>query len=208
MEVGAKLRKGIARFLVFSAVLHILVTLIFVTVKLQPKSQAVRENLTKYYPAMVLSAGSTHAKWTPEPAGRKKHPKQAKPVTTDLAINTKPAPAAGQPAQTPNSTAAGNGADQQNAEPAFPIFSPRPPISDRSLLPSSSQQVIVDVKVTATGDVLEATLVKGISDALDQLVLNTVKTWRFHPATVNGTAVATEAELIFPFDRKYPTTPS
>jgi outer membrane biosynthesis protein TonB len=46
--------------------------------------------------------------------------------------------------------------------------------------------------------------VKGLGNALDALVLETVKTWRFHPATVNGTPVATEAELIFPFNRSYP----
>jgi protein TonB len=75
---------------------------------------------------------------------------------------------------------------------------------DRSLLPDSNKDIVVDVKVSAAGDVLEATLVKGIGNGLDQIVLDTVKTWRFHPATINGSPVATEAELIFPFDLKYP----
>jgi outer membrane biosynthesis protein TonB len=39
-------------------------------------------------------------------------------------------------------------------------------------------------------------------------VLDTVKSWRFHPATINGNPVATEAELIFPFNLSYPTTPA
>jgi protein TonB len=102
----------------------------------------------------------------------------------------------------------GNGADAESANPAFPVFSPRPPVSDRSLLPASSQEVVVDVKVSANGDVLEATLVKGLGNGLDQIVLETVKTWRFHPATLNGNPVPTEAELIFPFNQGYPTTPS
>jgi protein TonB len=68
--------------------------------------------------------------------------------------------------------------------------------------------VVVDVKVSAAGDVLEATLVKGIGNGLDQIVLDTVKSWRFHPATINGNPVATEAELVFPFNLNYPTTPS
>jgi TonB family protein len=88
------------------------------------------------------------------------------------------------------------------------VFSPRPPVADRSLLPDSNREVVVDVKVSAAGDVLEATLVKGLGNNLDQIVLDTVKTWRFHPATVNGNAVATEAELIFPFNLSYPTSPS
>jgi len=103
---------------------------------------------------------------------------------------------------------AGSGADRQSADPAFPVFSPHPPVSDRSLLPHSNQEVVVDVKVSAAGDVLEATLVKGIGNGLDQIVLDTVKSWRFHPATINGNPVATEAELVFPFNLNYPTTPS
>ena len=122
------------------------------------------------------------------------------PLTQSLA------PAAGQPVAAPDTSVAGSGADRQNADPAFPVFSPHPPVSDRSLLPSSNQEVVVDVKVSAAGDVLEVTLVKGIGNGLDQIVLDTVKSWRFHPATINGNPVATEAELVFPFNLNYPMT--
>jgi len=66
----------------------------------------------------------------------------------------------------------------------------------------------VDVNLNAAGDVVGASLVKGMGNSLDQIVLDTVKTWRFHPATVNGTAVASQAELIFPFNPSYPITPA
>jgi outer membrane biosynthesis protein TonB len=46
--------------------------------------------------------------------------------------------------------------------------------------------------------------VKGLGNRLDQIVLDTVKTWRFQPATVNGKPVETEAEIVFPFDLQYP----
>jgi protein TonB len=100
----------------------------------------------------------------------------------------------------------GNGPDAGSEDPAFPVFSPHPPVADRSLLPHSDQQVVVDVKVSATGEVLQATLVKGLGNALDQIVLDTVKSWRFHPAMMNGNPVATEAELIFPFNERYTAT--
>jgi hypothetical protein len=32
-----------------------------------------------------------------------------------------------------------------------------------------------------------------------------VKSWKFHPATLNGTAVASIEELVFPFNRDYPS---
>jgi len=202
--MAARLRRRIVRFLMLSAALHLLISVIVLVIPRRQKTQVVEEKPTKFYPAMLMVAGGAKTEWTPAPPGRKKHPQEVQPVTSDLAINRNPAPSAGRPVSAPESTAAGNGADQQNADPAFPVFSPRPPVTDRSLLPASNQEVVVDVKVSAAGDVMEATLVKGIGNALDQIVLDTVKTWRFHPATVNGSPVATEAELIFPFNLSYP----
>jgi TonB family protein len=208
-RIPAKLRRRIVGFLALSAVLHVAITAIMVMVHhRQRETQVVIRPPEKIYPAMLSFAGRAKAEWTPKPPGRRKHPQDAKQQTSDLAMNRNPAPVAGRPVDAPHSDAPGNGADQQNADPAFPVFSPRPPVTDRSLLPDSNREVVVDVKVSAAGDVLEATLVKGIGNGLDQLVLDTVKTWHFHPATVNGSPVATEAELIFPFNLSYPTSPS
>ena len=101
---------------------------------------------------------------------------------------------------------AGNGTDPADIHPAFPVFSPHPPVTDRSLLPSSEQKIVVDVSVDAFGQVVSENLVKGLGNKLDKIVLETVKTWRFQPATLNGKPVATEAELIFPFNLDYPIT--
>jgi protein TonB len=208
-RIPAKLRRRIVGFLALSAVLHVAITAIMVMVHhRQRETQVVIRPPEKIYPAMLSFAGGAKTEWTPKPPGRRKHPQDAKQQTSDLAMNRNPAPVAGRPVDAPHSDAPGNGADQQNADPAFPVFSPRPPVTDRSLLPDSNREVVVDVKVSAAGDVLEATLVKGIGNGLDQLVLDTVKTWHFHPATVNGSPVATEAELIFPFNLRYPTSPS
>lgn len=97
----------------------------------------------------------------------------------------------------------GNGSDDADIRPAFPVFSPHPPVHDRSLLPASEQKIVVDVDVDELGRVVKENLVKGIGNQLDQIVLDVVKKWKFQPATVNGKPVATEAELIFPFDRNY-----
>ena len=66
------------------------------------------------------------------------------------------------------------------------------------------KKIVVDVKVDEAGAMVSETLVKGLGNRLDQIVLDTVKTWRFQPATVNGKPVATEAEIVFPFDLQYP----
>lgn len=102
----------------------------------------------------------------------------------------------------------GNGSDAEDARPAFPTFSPRPPVTERSLLPAGEEKIVVDVNVDADGQVIGETLVKGLGTKLDQIVLDTVKTWRFQPATVNGKPIASEAELIFPFTPDSPLTVS
>jgi protein TonB len=94
--------------------------------------------------------------------------------------------------------AACNGADAENVTPSFPVYSPRPAVTDRTLLPETEQKIVVDVDVNELGAVLREELVKGLGNRLDQIVLDTVKTWRFQPATKDGKPVPTEAELIFP----------
>jgi TonB family protein len=203
-----RLKSTSLKFLALSLAVHLLLTLIPLFSKAQPKiAVAQPQAAVKIYPAEFSIPGGSRVEFTRQPVGRKRHV-ETQQKTSDLAVNAPPAPPAGRPVSAQHDPVPGNGADMQSADPAFPVFSPRPAIADRSLLPSSEQQVIVDVKVSAAGDVLEATVVHGLGNALDQIVLDTVKTWRFHPATVNGTAVATEAELVFPFSPRYTAAPS
>ena len=201
-----RFRRVLAVSLTVHVVFSLMAILSVIRSGVPPVVQAQKE--TKFYPAELFLPGGSRAKQTREPAGRKKHVTPQKSDTSNLAMSAHPAPQKGAPVAAPHDPVAGDGTDAQSAEPAFPVFSPRPVVTDRALLPSAEQQVVVDVKVSAVGEVLEATLVKGIGNALDQIVLETVKTWRFHPATINGNAVATESELIFPFNRSYPTNPA
>ncbi|HLY39989.1 MAG TPA: TonB family protein [Terracidiphilus sp.] len=102
----------------------------------------------------------------------------------------------------------GLGSADEDRDPAFPIFSPRPPVTDRSLLPHSEQKVVVEVTVDSLGAVVSETLAKGVGNKLDQMVLDIVKTWKFQPAMINGKPVASQAEIIFPFNQNYPIAPS
>lgn len=99
--------------------------------------------------------------------------------------------------------ALGIGDGANDAEPALPLFYPSPGIADRSLLPVRKQNIVVDVSISAAGDVTDEKLVRGLGNALDQLVLAAVKSWRFHPATLNGAAVASVERLVFPFDKDW-----
>ena len=181
-----------------------------------------RPQIPTGYLAMLEIAGGAHRVSTPsfeapntsKAHEKTEHVKEPQPKLMD------PARAARKEKETPSAlpqesagkgtgtAATGDGADAQNATPAFPVFSPKPPVADRALLPAAEQHIVVDVNVSEAGEVTGETLVKGMGNALDQIVLDTVKTWRFHPATVNGNPVASEAELIFPFNLSYPVTRS
>jgi TonB family protein len=103
-----------------------------------------------------------------------------------------------------NPGVAGQGSDSQSMYPAYPTVSPSPQVRDRSLLPQTDQKILVDVDLGANGQVQQATLVSGLGNALDQLVLDTVSGWQFHPAMVNGQPVPSRMELVFPFNKNYP----
>ncbi|HEY1499782.1 MAG TPA: TonB family protein [Acidobacteriaceae bacterium] len=111
---------------------------------------------------------------------------------------------AGTPSKQPQQMI-GNGSGTNDAEPAFPTFFPRPAVSDRSVLPPAEQKIIVDVTISAQGDVTDEKLVQGIGNSLDDLVMKTVKSWRFHPASLNGNNIASVEQLVFPFNRDYPS---
>jgi len=102
----------------------------------------------------------------------------------------------------------GNGADMIDMTPAFPVYAPHPPIHDRALLPQTAEKIVIDVDLDETGLVVKETLVKGLGNQLDGIVLGIVKTWKFQPAKIDGKPVASQAEVIFPLDRNYPVADS
>jgi TonB family protein len=205
--------------LYISLVTHGLVAALFVSVGMHIKPKLVAHT-DEYQIAMLEVAGGSAIAKSPlimAPNGDRKaekdHPESRASVHAPPQKQHLPK-ASGSQAQLARaqdrgtSSAAGNGSDARDATFAFPIFSPRPPVTDRSLLPASDRQIVLDVKLNAAGEVIAETMVTGMGNALDQLALNAVKTWRFQPATVNGQPVASEAEVIFTFGPKYPVTGS
>lgn len=196
---------------------HALVAALFIPLGMRMKPKIAPPS-DEYQVAMLeVAGGSTMAK-TPlmvAPVTDKKadqHPTETRDSEHPMPQKRRVPKASGSEAKAARqqdlgtSSATGNGSDMRDATPAFPTFSPKPPVTDRALLPSSDRQVVVDVKLSAAGEVLSENLVTSMGNALDQIVLDTVKTWRFQPATVNGRPVPSEAEVIFTFNAKYPIT--
>ena len=127
------------------------------------------------------------------------HEKQVDPDAQESAETAAVNPAG---SSTSQSQSDGTGNGNQDATPAFPVYSPSPHL-DRSLLPKTDENVVVDVNVSAMGEVLDEKLIHGLGNSVDQIILDTVKSWKFHPATVDGNAVASVAELVFPLGQKW-----
>ena len=140
------------------------------------------------------------ARTTPRPSPVT--PPHEKPLNPEAQQATETAAANPAGSTTSQSQSNGTGEGAQDATPAFPIFSPSPHI-DRSLLPKADENVVVDVNVSALGEVLDERLVHGLGTSVDQTILDTVRSWKFHPATVDGNAVASVAELVFPLGQKW-----
>jgi len=127
------------------------------------------------------------------------HDRQPDPDAQE-ASNAAAASSAGSSTSQSRSNGTGNG--DQDATPAFPVYSPSPHI-DRSLLPKADENVVVDVSVSALGEVLDERLIHGLGTNVDQTILDTVRNWKFHPATVDGNPVSSVAELVFPLGQKW-----
>lgn len=153
------------------------------------------------------NAGISKPKQKTEPHRKHRAPLPARstqPVLASAPIAT-PQRAGAQTGQsTPQQLASmGVGASDDNAEPALPVYRPAPGVPDRSLLPDKEQNIVVEVEISALGDVTGEKLLHGLGNTLDQVVLQTVKGWRFRPATLNGNAVASVEDLVFPFNHDY-----
>ena len=210
---GSRFRGPLALYV--SLVTHALAAALLMLVGTHMKA-TLAPAADEYQIAMVEVAGGSSIARSPllmAPNGDKKAEKrEAESRASANAVPKKrhPPKASGSEAQMARpqdrgtSSAAGNGSDARDATFAFPVFSPRPPVSDRSLLPSSDRQIVIDVKLSAAGEVIDENLVTNMGNALDQIALNAVKSWRFQPATVNGKAVPSAAEVIFTFGPHYP----
>ena len=121
-----------------------------------------------------------------------------------------PAPAPPQPVVSAAATSASAKADAAsgvdalgNGDTTLALVAVHPaPQPDLSQLPlGASGDVIVDVVIDKTGRIAQYTMIRGLGHGVDQMVLATIQTWTFQPATRNGLPVASEQELLFHYAR-------
>ncbi len=79
------------------------------------------------------------------------------------------------------------------------IHQEEPEYSDEARKAHFSGQVVVYIEVDATGKVINPRVVKSVGLGLDEKAIEAVLKWTFHPGTLNGKPVTTNAAIYMTF---------
>jgi TonB family protein len=90
-----------------------------------------------------------------------------------------------------------NGPD---VRPALPVFFPDP-IVDISEVPGGQGDVVVEITIDDQGNVVQESLVRGLSQSIDQRVMASILRWQFRPATKNSVPIASKQDVYYHFPR-------
>jgi TonB family protein len=70
-----------------------------------------------------------------------------------------------------------------------PIYKPEPAYSPQARKDKAEGTVVTEVVVDASGNVADVRLVRSLGKGLDESAIETIRTWKFEPATKNGKPV-------------------
>ncbi len=84
-----------------------------------------------------------------------------------------------------------------DVKPAFPVVYPSPDLSQIDLPLGYQGDIVVEVTIERDGTVSDAKVIKSIGHGVDERVLATVQKWRFRPAILDGTPIASKHDVHF-----------
>jgi len=73
--------------------------------------------------------------------------------------------------------------------PPRPVYNPNPAYSEKARLARLHGVIVLSLVVSAEGEVTQAAISQPLGLGLDESALNTVRTWKFEPATRNGAPI-------------------
>ena len=100
----------------------------------------------------------------------------------------------------PNSPQGGDALGAGNVTVALATFFPTPHPDLGSLPHGTRGDVIVDVVIDEQGRIVTTQVAQGLGHGIDEIVLATIQTWTFKPATKDGIAVPSQQELLFHYE--------
>ena len=82
---------------------------------------------------------------------------------------------------------------------AYPVVYPDPPVERAELPRDLTGDVVIEVTIDSQGNVVETKIVQAIGHGIDEKIEATLRRWRYQPATLDGTPVASRHDVHFHF---------
>jgi Gram-negative bacterial TonB protein C-terminal len=82
--------------------------------------------------------------------------------------------------------------------PALPVATADPVVYPWQL-PDSPGNEVIEITIDERGEIINKTVLVSLGANIDQKCLAALENWHFHPATKNGSPIASKQDAIFPF---------
>jgi len=82
--------------------------------------------------------------------------------------------------------------------PALPVATSDPVVYPWQL-PDSPGNEVIEITIDERGEIVRKTVLQSLGPEIDTKCLAALENWHFHPATRNGTPIASKQDAIFPF---------
>lgn len=86
----------------------------------------------------------------------------------------------------------------EEIRPALPVATSDPVVYPWQLPPSPGNEVI-EITIDERGEITNKTVLQSLGPDIDSKCLAALENWYFHPATRNGSPIASKQDAIFPF---------
>ena len=120
------------------------------------------------------------------------------PIPNRTALSSSQAPTA---AENPDATQGNDALGTGDVNIALATFFPTPRPDLSSLPNGTSGDVVLEIVIDASGKVTNITVSRGLGHGVDEVVIATVSSWSFHPATRDRQPVPSEQELHFHYEK-------
>ena len=108
---------------------------------------------------------------------------------------TSPAPAAG----SPYGSLSDGSLNGQEIRPALPMITSEPLVSSEDLRGSVEGNVVIEITIDESGNIVNKVVVQSLGAATDAKVLAALENWRFRPATRDGVPIPSKQDVVYHF---------
>ena len=174
---------------------------------LSPQSVQLGEGSRSFHVVYVPTAAD--ASDEPEQVTHSKlafHTKRSRPHVKAVAIKPKEAPAPNPQGEIAERNAHAGTVygsiwalmqEGHDVKPAFPIVYPSPDLSHVDLPLGYQGEIVVEVTIERDGSVSDMKVIQSVGHGVDEKVLATVQRWRFRPAILDGSPIASKHDVHF-----------